>query len=142
MGMKTVLLIDDDSDFRSLFTLAIEAYGIVTRAFSSAKNGFDYLREAESLPDFILLDLNMPGLSGGDFIKRLRADERLQKIRVILVSGCNEIASIAERCGADGFLGKPFGLDEVDRLVNDETTSNNSISRRTWNEFSARSAML
>lgn len=118
--MKTVVLIDDDNDFRMLFALAFEAHDITTRAFSSAIDGFHFLTESETLPDFVLVDWNMPDLSGAEFIKKLRADARLRKIKVILVSGCNDIAQIAERSGAHGYIGKPFGLEQVDQLIQKE----------------------
>ena len=115
-----MLLLDDDSDFQIVFSLAFETRNIITIAFSSALDGLQYLSAARFLPAFVLLDLSMPGISGSEFIKRIRGEKKFKNIRVILISGRNDIATIAEKCGADGFMAKPFGLEEIDRLVKEE----------------------
>lgn len=69
----------------------------------------------------------MPGMPGNEFIRRLRADERLKQVRVILISGCNNVAAMAEKYGADGFMGKPFGLEDIAGLVFHEDASANSL---------------
>ena len=117
---QTVVLIENDLDMCMLMEIALQAQDIVTRAFSSACDALVFLKEVQILPAVILVDLNMPAMSGAEFIERLRADERLRNITVILTSGTDAIASIAKKIGADGFLRKPFGLDELETLVKRE----------------------
>jgi CheY-like chemotaxis protein len=66
-----------------------------------------------ALPDIILLDLNMPRMNGLEFLKALRADERLKDIRVYVMTTSNEESdrSATDRLGVSGYLIKPMGYD-------------------------------
>ncbi len=72
----------------------------------------ELLQNQEALPSLIFLDLKMPGISGIDTLRRIRADERLRNIRVIIMTNSilasDKSASFA--AGADGFLHKEFDV--------------------------------
>ncbi len=69
-GVK-VLVVDDDSFSREIFSITIESFGAVVHAVESAQAGFDALREFS--PDILISDISMPGEDGFSFIKRVRA---------------------------------------------------------------------
>src|SRR5436190_2010961 len=83
---KRILMIEDDEDIRLplKMLLAIEDYEIETA--ENGQVGINYLRDAETLPDLILLDLVMPVMDGYAFSREKLADPRLAKIPVILMS--------------------------------------------------------
>jgi PAS domain S-box-containing protein len=81
---KRVLIIDDDSDSRILLTQAVEDCGCRVLAVDQGEEG---LQAAELFrPDLIILDLIMPGMSGWDVLKALKADPGLSAVPVVVVS--------------------------------------------------------
>lgn len=111
--MKRVLIVEDQADIRKLIrlTLEFEPYEI-----HDAANGVEGLRLATELtPDLILLDVMMPGLSGYDVCRRLRADPATALLPVVL---CTSLDATQERingieAGADDFLAKPVNRQEL-----------------------------
>ena len=104
---ETILAVDDTPTNISLLAgLLGEQYKV-----KAATNGAKALELASANPpDLILLDIMMPGLSGYDVLERLRADQRLRHIPVIMISAVDEIESVI-RCielGAEDYLPKPF----------------------------------
>lgn len=113
----TVLLIEDDPDHRLLITRAIK--GIVQESdVHTANDGATALaqmRSAELTPDVILLDLNMPGLSGFDVLREVKADPQLMMIPVAMLTSSDlptDIARAYER-GANGYVSKPSYLHDL-----------------------------
>jgi CheY-like chemotaxis protein len=64
-------------------------------------------------PDILLVDLRMPILTGDDVIKKVKSNPATSNIPVILISASPEATTVAEQIGADGFLAKPFHLQEL-----------------------------
>ena len=109
-----ILVIEDDSYLSSLATrrLASEGYN-VTAAFDGEQGWQSIQKHA---PDLILLDMIMPGMSGLDVLKKVRAEERYRDVVVIIFSNLGQEQEIAEarELGADDFLVKAnFTLREV-----------------------------
>lgn len=67
----------------------------------------------------ILLDENLTWGWGSDVCVLLKSDEQTASIPVILISAIPKIAEIAERCGADGYIRKPFDIYDVIDMVNE-----------------------
>jgi CheY-like chemotaxis protein len=75
----------------------------------------------EHRPDLILLDLNLPDLSGDKVLLQLRQDPALREIPVVMISG-DAIPSQAQRMlglGAQAYLTKPFNIQELLRVVDE-----------------------
>jgi DNA-binding response OmpR family regulator len=111
----TLLIVDDELSSRQLLAdlLSEEGYGIVT-----ASNGAEALqRVAESLPSLILLDWQMPGLSGIEVCRRLR--EQGIPIPILFVTGRTEEVDhvAAVMCGADHYITKPFSRTDLKMKV-------------------------
>lgn len=126
---RSILLVDDTPDFRSLFSQALKSKNISLQTFSSATDALHYLKEAQTLPALIFVDLRMPDMPGEEFLMRIRSEGSLKEIRVIVTSGWNDIAKIAEKFGANGFLRKPFNLDDLFNLIEREFDSSKPHSR-------------
>jgi len=103
-----ILVVDDNASNRELLSRRLSHDGHqVTRA-DSGRRALEILEVEEF--DLILLDLLMPGLNGFQVLERLKADERLHDIPVIMISGLQETDSVI-RCieaGAEDYLSKPF----------------------------------
>ena len=93
---------------------------------NDSKAALDYLTrqkiESDCLPDLVLLDLNMPVLTGWDVMAEIDRDPILKKIPILILSGSDEVEDKinAEKQGASGFMVKPFNFssfkEHIDRL--------------------------
>ncbi len=104
----TVLVVDDDRVNRLTLTGLLEIEGYRVRAVADGQQGLDAL-DAERF-DAVLLDLLMPGIDGLEVLATMKADPRLWRIPVLVISAVDETASIV-RClelGAEDFVSKPF----------------------------------
>lgn len=102
-----ILIIEDVPEMANLIAMYLQKAGMEATTAASAEEGLSLLRLA--LPDLIILDLNLPGMSGFDFLKRLRQDFS-QPVPVIIVSARDADEDIIHGLGigADGFVTKPF----------------------------------
>lgn len=107
-----ILIVEDDSDINNLLSkiLSAEEYGTM-QAFSGTEAE---LLMGKELPDLILLDLMLPGLSGETLLRRLRG-ERNSDIPVIILSAKSSLDDKVAllRMGADDYITKPFEPEEV-----------------------------
>jgi len=85
MASLTVLLIDDDKFMRRFLTLAFAKAGYGILEAEEATSGFDLLEKKN--PDFVVCDQVMPGMSGTDFYKKMRATDRFKETPFLILSG-------------------------------------------------------
>jgi CheY-like chemotaxis protein len=108
-----VLVVDDDSGIRELIAevLLDEQYSVATAA-----NGLEALnRIADRRPALVLLDLQMPVMTGWDVLARMR--EQGLAIPVVFMTAGFRAQTEAERYRVDGHLSKPFEMEELLRVV-------------------------
>jgi ribonuclease P protein subunit RPR2 len=114
-----LLIVDDDAALRALLRTTFEVVDVEVEEAGSAEAALDVIGRAH--PDAIVLDVSLPGMSGVELCRRLKADEATGKIAVVILSGSVEDAAPARELGADAFLRKPFSplelLDVVERLT-------------------------
>jgi CheY-like chemotaxis protein len=108
---KKLLLIEDDEDDRDFF-LEVIGETFPDKVCTTASNGreaLDKLLRNEFQPDLIFLDLNMPLMSGKQFLAELKNHEELMKIPVVILSTSSDSKSIMETkaLGAKHFITKP-----------------------------------
>jgi len=107
-----VLVVDDSPTVAAVLgrMLNEDGYEVAT-----LNNGEDALVAAKDLPDLIVLDIVMPGMSGFAVLRALRRDPATSQIPVIMISGNLKATEqfYGERIGADDFIRKPFGRTEV-----------------------------
>ena len=106
---RTILLIDDDAAIRGLLRLILEDASLDLRyRVLDAGDGSEALRILTGCtPHLIVLDLEMPGMSGRTLVLELRASRHWQKIPILLYSASAELALEAEALGVAGHLQKP-----------------------------------
>jgi chemosensory pili system protein ChpA (sensor histidine kinase/response regulator) len=87
---------------------------------STAKDGLEALeRLAEERPAVLLSDIEMPRMDGFDLLRNVRADERLAGLPVVMITSrtAQKHRDLAAELGADHYLGKPYGEDELLGLI-------------------------
>ena len=115
--MASVLVVDDDPDVCDLVTYKLEQSGFAVRR---AADGDAALREiAAEIPDLVLLDIMMPGMTGLEVLQRLRAEEPTVALPVILLSAKAQENDVEKgiQLGADDYVVKPFSPRELARRV-------------------------
>lgn len=115
---KKIAVIDDDEDYRVLCGEALNLGGYEYQTYSSAQDALDALQDPEApVPDLILVDMMMPGMSGEEFLRMLRRNPRATGTKVYFASGKSDVEARTADLDADGYLRKPFDLDELYRAV-------------------------
>jgi two-component system phosphate regulon response regulator PhoB len=103
-----VLVIEDERDLVEVLTYNLDREGYDTIV---AHDGLEGLRKSQTLlPDLILLDIMLPGMSGMDVCRELRAGERTRDIPIIIISARSEETDqvVGFSLGADDYVTKPF----------------------------------
>ena len=110
---STLLLVDDDVQMRMLLTLLLGRIGYEVRV---AEDGFSALRAMRhTLPQTILSDLHMPGMSGFEFLSVVR--HRFPEVRVIAMSAGFSGHQVPEGVAADGFYAKSSEIEDLMGLL-------------------------
>ncbi len=119
---KHIMLADDDRDDIELFQSAVKECSLNIKV-SIAKNGQMLLEllEKEAVPDFIVLDLNMPGISGYDCLKAIRKNQKYNNVVIMILSTSSSEKDI-DYClanGANYYVVKLESLNALSKLVDD-----------------------
>jgi two-component system KDP operon response regulator KdpE len=105
-----VLVVDDEPPIRKLLRMGLTAQGYQTLEAANGKAALDLLREN---PDLVILDLGLPDIPGMDLLSAIRARNESVPI-VVLSSRGDELGKVqALDLGADDYVTKPFGMDEL-----------------------------
>ena len=116
----SILIVDDEEVVRRSHLRSLARTGCETRA---AEDGEEAIRVMEEHPyDVILLDLRMPDLDGMDVLKIIK--QRWPESEVVVITGYPTIESAKEavRLGAQNYLAKPVGPDDVVKAANEAVT--------------------
>jgi len=107
---RRVLVVDDDDALLRTVRLALEDDGYAVDTALSGEEALGLVKRRR--PDLIMLDVNMPGVDGWEVLSRLRAAAGQQTPVVVMTGGFN-LQDQALASGAQGYLGKPFELDDL-----------------------------
>lgn len=122
MGSKTLLLVEDNPDDVELTLRAFAKHGIANqivvardgREALGLLHGSDPTADPALLPEVVLLDLNLPFISGHEVLRQLRADPRTRRIPVVVLTSSQEDKDIVASydLGANSFVQKPVDFLE------------------------------
>jgi CheY-like chemotaxis protein len=108
--MTKIMVVDDEPDILAMVEMILNRKGYETVLAEGGEEALKLLRETK--PDLILLDLMMPRMDGTEFLRRLRSDENLRDIPVIVVSVRSTIEKESREAMelADDYITKPIDI--------------------------------
>jgi DNA-binding response OmpR family regulator len=109
--VQTIIVIDDDDSLRDTISLMLERENFRVVQAGDGKAGFE--KAVVTRPDLILVDLRLPGMSGVEVCKELRAARNKTPIIVLSAVGDEMDKVLLLEIGADDYLVKPFGTREL-----------------------------
>jgi len=110
-----ILVVDDEPQNRKLINRVIRK-NYPEAEIEEASDGFEAGHKVSAfLPAIVVLDLQLPGVDGWKVCKMIRSDQRLQKTKILIITGYDMEESRKQflEAGADDFLGKPFDIKEL-----------------------------
>ena len=110
-----VLVVDDDPDLLEMVRLTLQVASIPCESARDGSEALEAMRHER--PSLVLLDLMMPGMDGWECYRRMRSDDQLRDVPVVLVSGHREVGAKAAELGVPHWLGKPVDIDQMLNLV-------------------------
>lgn len=125
---REILMIEDSATDAELALRALQRaeFANPVRVVASGELGLDYLfgvgiyaQRAPAQPQLILLDLNLPEMSGIDFLRRIKADERTRGIQVIVLTLSDRDRDVAAcvQLGAEAYIIKPLNFENFVRVT-------------------------
>lgn len=129
MTTKTVeiLLVEDDPEDVELTQEALDSSKLVVNlnVVHDGEEALAYLRgegeyEDKPRPDIVWLDLNLPGMSGQEFLQEMRGDETIRHVPVVILTTSDAEEDILKsyRLGANCYVQKPIGIREFEQMLN------------------------
>src|SRR3954463_5772891 len=109
--MQTILVIDDDESLRDTIGVMLEQEGFRAVLVGDGRSGFDKAMTIK--PDLVLVDLRLPGMTGIEICKQLRAAQVKTPIVVLSAVGDEVDKVLLLEIGADDYVVKPFGTREL-----------------------------
>jgi two-component system, OmpR family, alkaline phosphatase synthesis response regulator PhoP len=110
--------VDDDQEMLNAVKLLLRLLGYQMRGFLDARGAAKILQYG-NLPDLLILDINMPGVSGLDLLEFVRRNPEWNGVPIVMLS--TEFAPVeierALRLGADAYVTKPVMLDELESAI-------------------------
>jgi CheY-like chemotaxis protein len=122
LTLLVILLVEDDLADQKLIKISLRNEKIANDLYTvrSGEEGMDFLyhrgnySDGTPQPDLILLDLNMPGMGGKEFLRRIKEDEGLKQIPVVILTTSEAERDIIDsyKLQASGYVHKPVTLEE------------------------------
>jgi len=141
------MIVDDEEAARYGMRRALSTFGYNITEAGSAEAARALLKQNE--PDLLLLDVNLPGLSGLDFLRELKsANGNAPLVIIVTAHGSERMAVEAVKAGAYDYLSKPFELDDLRLVIKNAAETiqlrreNYSLRRRIEVERSQRGALI
>lgn len=115
----TILIVDDDLSICEFLNSALHSFGYLS---IKAHTGEEAIQKLDQQVDLVLLDLNLPILSGYEVLKFIRSSKKFKHLPVIMITGDSDRESRldAVRFGANDFIGKPIDLVELQVRINSQ----------------------
>ena len=117
--MKRVVVVDDEPAVGAAVRALLVPEGFAVDTPPDPQTALPELLRA--VPDLVILDVNMPGMSGWELCALLRRQSATREIPVLFLTGRQEVRDriTAMQVGGSDYLAKPFGADDLRRKVND-----------------------
>lgn len=129
---KKIFIIEDEPDMQDFYADFFEKEDFEIKIFGNAEDAFKNL--GKSIPDLILLDLMLPGMTGFEFSQKLKLNKNYENIPVIILSARTDEFDIITgiNLGCDDYITKPFSpkilLAKINALFQKQEKSDNNVS--------------
>ncbi|HKI53661.1 MAG TPA: response regulator transcription factor [Anaerolineales bacterium] len=116
--MSKIMVVDDDEDFTSLYKQTLEMAGFEAIVENQSSKAMEVAYTEK--PDLFLLDLMMPAPDGFQLCRMIRADAKLKRTPIIIVTALTDLDSklVAMGAGANDYLTKPFHINDLKSRIN------------------------
>lgn len=123
--MKRIIFADDDPSLQEVFSIIFSRAGYDVTMYS---NGEDLLKNDFDPPDLFLLDKQLSGINGMEICQFLKSQPVTKNIPVIIVSASPDLDRQSTLAGADGYIEKPFQLQNLLDIMNRYLAEPESLS--------------
>ena len=108
-----IFCVEDDANIRKLIVYTLESTGFEARGFEEGKSFLEAV--SEEVPELVILDIMLPGMDGMEILERMKLDEKMRDIPVIMATakGTEYDKVHGLDAGADDYITKPFGMLEL-----------------------------
>ncbi|SEA07092.1 Signal transduction histidine kinase [Arachidicoccus rhizosphaerae] len=130
---QRILIADDNREIRTFVSSLFKGYEVMVA--EDGNRAWELIRD--KIPDLVILDLIMPGMTGDNICKSLKSDEKLSHIPVVILTA-EESSDIRLRCveaGADDYITKPFEKELLMARVGNLLKAKNSLQKYFYNEI-------
>lgn len=122
-----ILVIDDDEYSRDALACLLNSEGHETLTAADAETG--YQLACDTTPDAIILDLSLPDAHGKEIIERVRGNESLREVPILVVTGLpSDEAQSALDLGANAYLIKPIDFDDLVKAIPNQKAGELDVS--------------
>lgn len=110
---KKILAVDDENDVLLVVKTALQTEGFDVSTASSGPEALEKM--AADVPDLVVLDVMMPGMTGFEVLEKIRADQRTAGVPVIMLTGLSEKSKIRDAlaAGTEYYIVKPFDFQDL-----------------------------
>ena len=109
---QKILIVDDETDVLKIVVFRLKSIGYEVIGLDSGEGALELVRSEK--PALIILDLRLPKISGEEICLKIKTDEALKHIPVIiLTASSDEIRQVVDRCKANAYILKPFDAEEL-----------------------------
>jgi DNA-binding response OmpR family regulator len=112
---KKILIAEDDRAILEVIKIILENEGYLI--IPADREEAIYIALQKTPPDLILLDIWLGGNDGGKIAKIIKKNHNTKHVPIVMISANNETEKISKEAGADGFLLKPFNIDDLLHIV-------------------------
>lgn len=114
--MSQAMVVDDSRTIRMILTRTLRDLGYQTIEASNGVEAWTVLGKASEPLDLILLDWNMPEMTGIEFLRKLRADSRFDAVKLMMVTTETQVEQMVEalEAGANEYVMKPFTREVIE----------------------------
>ncbi|HAP37599.1 hypothetical protein A2574_01225 [Candidatus Shapirobacteria bacterium RIFOXYD1_FULL_38_32] len=112
---QRILVVDDDSGVLEAIKIILVDSGFKVKTIMRADE-FEKVMTSFR-PDLVMLDIWMPKISGEELCRKIKGNDDLKKIPVVLLSASNRTEKISKKCKADDYLTKPFDMEDLIETV-------------------------
>jgi len=111
--VQTIIIVEDDEDIADSIRYNLEREGFRVRVAATGEDALDVI--VDRPPDLVLLDLNLPQMSGLEICRRLRAEAGTSQVPILMLTARTEESDkvLGLNLGADDYITKPFGMREL-----------------------------